>query len=279
MPDIALAIVAVAALLGSDDPKEKAARSELEALQGTWEMISLEINGQKVPDRQVRTARLIVAGNRYTPLYDDRVISETFTLDPSRTPKAIEFTYVNGPRKGETVKGIYKVEGDRYIMCRAMGADDPRPTGFASQPDSGQALVVWRRARPASNDPAKLLEAHRERLEGTWIGVLGLRDGKRIVDDEANEVRLTLSGDHYTLVRGEQADRGTCRIEPLADPKTIDVTITDGEFKGQTWRGIYEVIGDSQKVCLAPEGQPRPTAFLSEPGSGHVLWVFTRAHP
>lgn len=279
MRDVALLIVAVGALLGGDDPRESAAEADTEALQGTWEMVSLEINGQKIPEHQVRTSRLVIQGHRYTPLYDDRVISERFTLDPSRTPRQIQFTYINGPRKGETVKGIYKLEGDRYIMCRAMGEDDDRPTDFTSRPDSGQALVVWRRAKPTSDDPKELLEAHRKRLEGTWIGVLGLRDGKKIVDDEANEVRLTVTGDHYTMIRGEQADHGTSRIDPMADPKTIDITITDGEFKGQTWLGIYEVIGASHKVCFAPTGRPRPTTFTSEPGSGHVLWVLTRAHP
>lgn len=43
-------------------------------------------------------------------------------------------------------------------------------------------------------------------------------------------------------------------------------------------KGIYRLEGDLLTVCHNPMkgGEPRPTTFASEPGSGLVLGVFER---
>jgi uncharacterized protein (TIGR03067 family) len=145
-------IVAVGWLAGADGPKNERAAKDIEALQGNWTMISLEINGEDVSKEQVQSAKLVVKGDRYAPVFDDRIYSETFTVDPDKSPKAIDFTYTDGPRKGETVKGIYKLEGDTYTMCRAIKAEDERPKTFATGRDSGLALVVWKRSKPSKEE-------------------------------------------------------------------------------------------------------------------------------
>jgi uncharacterized protein (TIGR03067 family) len=279
MRSIGLVAMSVALLAGADGPEGVGAKGDRERLQGSWAMVSLEINGEKAPEEEVKAARLFVEGGRYTPVFDERIISESFTLHPELTPKAIDFTYTDGPRKGETVKGIYKLEGDTYVMCRAIKADDARPKEFATRSDSGLALVVWRRTTPADVARQKAVDVERKVLDGTWVGVVGLHEGAPIVEDEPRQLRLTISGDRYTLERGDKTDRGTIVIDPTATPKTMDIVIHDGEFKGQTWQGIYAVAGDVHKACFAPEGKGRPRRFASEPGSGHVLWVFSRAKP
>src|SRR4051794_3619039 len=151
MRSIVLLIVAVGGVAGADDPQNERAPKDIEALQGTWTMASLEINGEDVSKEQVQAAKLVVEGDRYTPVFDDRTISETFTVDPDQSPKAIDFTYTDGPRKGETVKGIYKLEGDRCVMCRALLAEGERPKEFAARAESMRALVVWKRDRPSED--------------------------------------------------------------------------------------------------------------------------------
>jgi uncharacterized protein (TIGR03067 family) len=240
-------------------------------------MASLLINGQDAPEEQVATARLVVDGDTYTPKYEGKDIAESFRIDPETAPKSIDFTYTDGPRKGETVKGIYRLEGDRYIMCRPLRAEDPRPTRFAAEADSGLVLVVWTRDTPAEQARRKAIEVDRKAFEGTWVGETNTRDGKLIPEDEAKNVRLILTADRYTLERGgDQASRGFCKIDPTKTPKTMDISIIDGVNKGQTWLGIYELTGDTYRTCFATAGKPRPGEFSSEPGSGNILWVFKR---
>jgi uncharacterized protein (TIGR03067 family) len=268
----AFPVLAICPLVSAADPK-----GDAERLQGAWVMVSLEIDGEAAPDEQVAAGILLVEGDRYTPTYGGKAYPETFTVDPGQMPRAIDFTYTDGPRKGETVRGIYKLEGDRYVMCRPLRAEDERPRQFATGAESGLVMVVWKRDSPAEAAKREAIAADRKALDGTWVGVVALRDGKRIVEDEASQIRLTIVGDRYTLERGDKIDRGISRIDPTSSPKTIDLAIIDGEYKGQTWRGLYQIEGDTLKGCFDPSGKERPTRFASAPGSDYVLREYRRS--
>ncbi len=267
----ALAVFSVVAAAPGGDPED---------LTGHWLMVSLVVNGEAVGEDLVSTARLEVDGTRYQPTYDDVVVKETIKIDRATTPRAIDFTYVDGPRKGEKVRGIYKIEGDRYTMCRPIRAEDSRPVDFSSKTGSGLVLVVWARDTPAEQARRKAIADDRKAFEGTWAGEMNRRDGVTLSEDEAKQARLIITGDRYTMDRGnDRTSRGTTRIDPTSNPKTMDISIIDGVNKGQTWLGIYEVTGDTYRACFATEGKPRPSAFVSEPGSGNVLWVFKKDVP
>lgn len=274
MRRIILAITAVAV------PWLVAAGREAGPLAGKWLMVSLEINGEAVGEDLVSSASLVVEGDRYTPRYDERVISETIKVGPEASPRAIDFTYTDGPRKGEKVKGIYKLEGDRYVMCRPLRAESPRPSGFAAPAGSGLVLAVWARDTPTERARRKSIEDDRKAFDGTWVGAFNRRDGATVPEDEAKQARLIVTGDRYTMDRGEdRTSRGTTRIDPTRTPRSMDVSIIDGPHKGETWLGIYELSADTYRACFATEGGPRPTAFTSEPGSKQILWVFKREQP
>ena len=59
----------------------------------------------------------------------------------------------------------------------------------------------------------------------------------------------------------------TQRLDPSKSPKTLDVTVTEGLNKGVVILGIYEISGDTLKVCFDPEGKKRPTQFKSASAS------------
>jgi hypothetical protein len=41
-------------------------------------------------------------------------------------------------------------------------------------------------------------------------------------------------------------------------------------------KGIYEIDGDTLRICVAKKGKERPKTFESKEGSGHVLTVMKR---
>ena len=69
---------------------------------------------------------------------------------------------------------------------------------------------------------------------------------------------------------------GTQKLDPSKSPKTIDVTMTEGPSKGTVMLGIYEIDGDTLKVCFDPHGKKRPTEFKSAPGSQTFVNVHKR---
>jgi len=116
-------------------------------------------------------------------------------------------------------------------------------------------------------------------LRGTWTVVSAERDGKKLTDEQIKGVSLTIDGTGKVSVkRGDQLIfEGTIRIDPAKKPKTADGTQTsDGENKGKTTLSIYEVEGDTLRICSAEPGKDRPTEFATKSGSGHFFREYKR---
>jgi uncharacterized protein (TIGR03067 family) len=116
-----------------------------------------------------------------------------------------------------------------------------------------------------------------DKLQGTWSLVAAVRDGKDVPDDEVDRTTLAIKGNAFTFPKDTRVGTGpsgTFTVDPSRTPKTIDATPSSGPNKGQTWLGIYVIVGDLYKVAFAPPGKARPTQFVSEPGTGrlHSVW-------
>jgi uncharacterized protein (TIGR03067 family) len=90
-------------------------------------------------------------------------LTGTFTLDPTANPKAIDlklneldFSELGAPVKipAATLKGIYKRDGDRLIVCFPLDADRKRPTDFAAK-QKKTILLTLGRARADFKDLPK----------------------------------------------------------------------------------------------------------------------------
>jgi uncharacterized protein (TIGR03067 family) len=118
------------------------------------------------------------------------------------------------------------------------------------------------------------------KLEGTWTAVSAERNGKPA--DELVGHRLTFAGDTFVIRRdGKMLYKGTFKTDSTKKPAHIDFRQTEGEAKGKTWRGVYLLEGDTLNTNdNAPDpSRPRPTQFVTAPGSGYVKLTFTRAAP
>jgi uncharacterized protein (TIGR03067 family) len=126
----------------------------------------------------------------------------------------------------------------------------------------------------------ELIKKDYERLTGTFQLVSGVIDGKEVPEDVRRQTKLVTTMDKFTVSAGGEAGTsgaGTFKIDPTKSPKTADSLQTEGSDKGKTLLGIYEIIDDNHKrACWAPVGKPRPTAFTSEPDTGHILQVWER---
>jgi uncharacterized protein (TIGR03067 family) len=112
-----------------------------------------------------------------------------------------------------------------------------------------------------------------DQLEGKWVVLSAERDGKAW-DAMKGAVRVN-TGDKYVLTPKEgKAIPGAMKIDPSKKPKTMDMSPTEGNFKDKTLLGIYEVDGDTLKICFAEPGKERPTEFTSK--AGVVLVIHKR---
>jgi uncharacterized protein (TIGR03067 family) len=139
------------------------------------------------------------------------------------------------------------------------------------------AAVLMVAGDQAKDDPKKDLEP----LQGTWKGVSGENDGNPIAEDAAKNQELIVMGDKYTLkVGGKEEEQGTLKLDPTKTPKTMDITITSGMDKGKTQLAIYQIDGDTFKICYAPAGsKDRPKQLSTKAGNKEGLLVLKKAKP
>jgi uncharacterized protein (TIGR03067 family) len=124
------------------------------------------------------------------------------------------------------------------------------------------------------------IKKEQKKINGTWAVESFVNAGMKVPEDDVKKFRLTLDGDKYTLKQEDNVvSKGTAKIDPSKKPKTIDITPTEGDGQGTAMLGIYEINGDTYKVCYVPGGKDRPTKFASEEGSDYILFVFKRVKP
>jgi uncharacterized protein (TIGR03067 family) len=126
---------------------------------------------------------------------------------------------------------------------------------------------------------SRAIQAELKKFEGTWRTDRVEAEGKAIPLEGFQSDRLILEGDRFKSKTPRGTLSGVFQVNPAVVPKTIDVTFTDGPAKGKTHEGIYELEGDTYKVCMAHPGKPRPTEFVTRPGSGDFLQVLKREKP
>jgi uncharacterized protein (TIGR03067 family) len=122
--------------------------TDSERLQGTCVQTAWERDGERnPPDPLGGPARVTFAGDTFAVVLADGTtpIAGTFKLDPSRDPKAADWTDTLGPDAGKTFPAVYQLDGDELSFC-AADAGQPRPTSLT--PGPGQVLRVHRRATP-----------------------------------------------------------------------------------------------------------------------------------
>jgi uncharacterized protein (TIGR03067 family) len=112
------------------------------------------------------------------------------------------------------------------------------------------------------------VENELKKFQGTWRFEYVEAGGKEVPIAEFNGMTVTFEGDRFTVTKGDKViQAATQKLDPSRSPKALDVTVAEGLNKGAVILGIYEISGDTLKVCFDPEGKKRPTEFKSASGS------------
>lgn len=140
----ALVLVLAAPSPAQQQPAPKA-KPDTEAIQGTWSIIGLEAGAKASPEKNYRGNSFTFGKDRVTlreGVY--QAVDFTYTLDSTKTPKAIDLTTGKGGGSS-TLKGIYKLEGDDLVLCLSLGG--MRPTEFATKAGGETETFTLKRVR------------------------------------------------------------------------------------------------------------------------------------
>jgi uncharacterized protein (TIGR03067 family) len=267
--------------------------TDLEKLQGSWAITSVETEGQHMAGAALAGMTIVIDGSRFTSTGMGQTYEGRIELDQKKTPRTIDLIFTAGPQDGTRNLGIYKFGKTRWTLCLATYGDK-RPRTFATKPGTGLALETLERKsagrktakqKPAKQTASRIAKAHAAEagpvtaLEGDWKMVSGVFNGKALADNLVEWCTRTTRGGLTTVMAGPQTMvKATFSIDTTKRPHTIDCVNLAGASKGKSQAGIVEFAGGELRICMAAPGKPRPTAFASKSGDGRSLTNWKRSN-
>ena len=119
---------------------------ELQKLQGSWQVVRGQANGEAVPAETITNIVVTIKGSNYTALLNDRTDQGTVKINGSKQPKQMDI-HPDSASDDTQLLGIYEVGPDTLRVCYSRrGA--PRPTAFATAGDERLLLLEYIRKKP-----------------------------------------------------------------------------------------------------------------------------------
>ncbi|MEO7318240.1 MAG: TIGR03067 domain-containing protein [Chthoniobacteraceae bacterium] len=113
-------------------------------------------------------------------------------------------------------------------------------------------------------------------MEGTWKVESAEAGGKPVESEDLKEIVVKITGDRYEVRVKDKVDAGTLKLDETQKPKTMDATDTEGLDAGKVVKAIYELTGDTLRVCYTLDGGERPTELATKEGSPVLLLTYKR---
>jgi uncharacterized protein (TIGR03067 family) len=127
---LCFAVCVALAVTNSAGQDKKDKDKEGGKLEGTWTATSWQRGDREIGRDEVDTVLVLAKGTYEFPEGINR-ISQKGTIKVDAAKGTIDFTPEDGPAKGKTLLGIYKVDGDKLTLCFTSPGGE-RPKEFKS---------------------------------------------------------------------------------------------------------------------------------------------------
>jgi uncharacterized protein (TIGR03067 family) len=148
-----------APLSGPDESRgSQTERNDLIRISGVFTVVHFEHDGNVTPAAALQQMKVFQNQADWS-FHNGAAVTRGRDAIVAPGPVAhIDCVYRSNGLEGQKLLGIVKVEGDQVRYCWA-GVGEPRPTTFATGPNSGLTMFVLQRVPPATpqekKEPAK----------------------------------------------------------------------------------------------------------------------------
>jgi uncharacterized protein (TIGR03067 family) len=140
-----LLIVIASSLIAADKPKEEPKKTS-DDLEGTWSIVKAYGGETDVTDES-KNFKVTIKGKTLTLNDSKQAHDAKFKLDSAKKPKEIDFVPQDGRFKGQTMLGIYTLEGDILSIYMAEPTRDKRPAEIPTKGSANHFLLVLKRQK------------------------------------------------------------------------------------------------------------------------------------
>ena len=120
-------------------------------------------------------------------------------------------------------------------------------------------------------------ETDLDRMQGTWLVVSLVEEGKAVDAKETAILKIVIQKDNFRVLENDKLvvnDRIT--IDETKMPRAIDFTHLSGDDKGKTELGIYVFEKGQLKICVNEKAKERPTVFDGKEASTYSVIVLKK---
>jgi uncharacterized protein (TIGR03067 family) len=110
-----------------------------------------------------------------------------------------------------------------------------------------------------------------EKLQGSWKAETAIMGGEKAPAEQLAKMGLTFKGNEVIPAENPK-DVATIKLDPSKKPAQMDLT----EKNKTVSQGIYEIDGDTLKLCFSEPGEGRPKTFESPKGKPTFFLVLKR---
>jgi uncharacterized protein (TIGR03067 family) len=140
-----------------------------------------------------------------------------------------------------------------------------------------QWLIIPAVALLSAADAAQKPQRDGDRIQGTWTVTSSEREGKKEPGTEKDPLQLEFAADTFRfLLPAGARHKQPYKLDPSKKPKTIDWLDGGKNGPSKPLLGIYELDGDTLKICWGKEGGERPQEFQTKAGTEDWLWILKR---
>jgi uncharacterized protein (TIGR03067 family) len=100
--------------------------------------------------------------------------------------------------------------------------------------------------------------------------------GQPMTDAVLKTISLKLDSGKYDVAVAGEPDKGTYTLDATSQPKGMTITGTEGPNQDRTFPAIYELNGDTLRICYDLSGAKRPAEFKSVTGTKLYLVTYNR---
>ena len=148
MRTTSLIMLIVGGLVVSAGP-EPDTKKELAKMEGTWLVAEYDLGGKKLSSDMLKAMAVVIRGDTLTlKVKGEADIVQNLTIDPSKTPKTLDYTFEEDGKKIK-VLAIYELVGDQLKICNFGQAANfgRRPGKFEAKGDGDtiQLMVLKRK--------------------------------------------------------------------------------------------------------------------------------------
>jgi uncharacterized protein (TIGR03067 family) len=241
-------------------------KTDQEKLQGTWKVV--EYSPEALP--KITLDQLLFKGTKLIWNYEGRFTETDYTLNPTTTPKSIDFTPIAGGNQGKAYHGIYELEDGKLKICyRGPGSSRPKNFNDKAEGNNGSVYIVLQR-EPAAQDADKAKE-EQAKLQGVWI-LDSAEEDRNVASNRDRYRRLAFTGDRVQITGKYVIEEGTFQLLPALNPKGIDFALGEMGFYKQ--EGIYRI--EEGRLTIGFQYWPDTNRPLEFGGKFRSVYTFKR---